>query len=114
MQPIVFFSAALFALLLFTVYTKQHLEPWSKSPLLGLVIIGTIGVAILKKREPFESDSVEKQSGKIAHINDLIQSKVTLNQDNLDKLEASIDETTDNISTLQANTGVSEEAQKYA
>lgn len=114
MQPILFLSAALFALLLFAVYTKQHLEPWSKSPLLGLVLVGTMGVAVLKKREPFEADSVDKQSGKIMQIKDLIDTKITLNQDSLDLLQGQIDETTDNISTLQANTGVSKEAQKYA
>ncbi len=106
----------LLGLLLYVVYTKQHVDPWNKSPLLGLVLLGTVLVCILKKQElePFSATDIEKQTGKIMQLNETLESKVTLTKAVVDQLETRITKTADNLSTFQANKGIAKEAQKLA
>ena len=106
-----FLSVAALAVVLFSLRAKKDLQP----TLLGLALVGVVVfVIVTKKGEPFTTDSVEKQTGKILHLKERIDKDVTLNEQVLDDLEASVNKNTDDISTLQANTGVSKEAQKYA
>jgi hypothetical protein len=114
-----YLSILLLALLAFVVYTKQHVQPWNKSPLLCIVLFGTMLVFILKKKhiDPFDNDSVDKQKDQLVQIKGEMKYKLDLTRLTpaaLNTLEDSINTNTTNISRLQATTGVAREAQKFA